>query len=64
MKVVSKTRTTQHSFEHMINIIKGFAKGKIVFKGVDQGITNVVKDEECEMPKIQTFTPTLQMKMG
>jgi hypothetical protein len=42
----------------MINIIKGFARGKGAFKGVDQGITNVIKEKKHEMSKIQTFTPT------
>jgi hypothetical protein len=42
----------------MINIIKGVVRGKNAFKGVDQGITNVIKDEKHEMMKIQAFTPT------
>jgi hypothetical protein len=49
---------TQHLFEHMINIIKGFVRGKGPFEGVDQGITNVIKDKKHKMPKIQAFTPT------
>jgi len=55
---IGGSRSTWPWFEHMTNIIKSFVRGKGALKGVDQGITKVIKDEEHKMPKIQALTPT------
>jgi hypothetical protein len=39
----------------MINIIKGFARGKGAFKGVDKGITNVIEDWVRDVLDLEMF---------
>jgi hypothetical protein len=45
----------------MTTIMEGFAKGDGAPKGVDHNIMEIIKEDEHEIPNIETFIPTPQM---
>ncbi len=45
-------------FTQMTTIMEGSAKGDGALGGVDQGTTQIIEEDEHEIPNTQAFTPT------